>query len=74
MIRAGFEDLQLNRIFSTCDVANLASARVLEKAGLARTATFDRHKFALGKWWTSYLYELDRAQWVDDGPLVTSRH
>lgn len=33
MVRAGFEQLQLKRIVSTCDVANAASARVLEKAG-----------------------------------------
>jgi ribosomal-protein-alanine N-acetyltransferase len=60
MVRAGFEQLGLTRIFSTCDVANGASARVLEKTGLARAATLDRHKYALGKWWTSYLYELRR--------------
>ena len=58
MIRAGFEQLQLKRIVSTCDVANAASARVLEKAGLVRLAKLDRHKYALGKWWTSWLYEI----------------
>jgi RimJ/RimL family protein N-acetyltransferase len=60
MVRAGFEQLGLTRIFSTCDVANAASARVLEKAGLARIATLDRHKYALGTWWTSHLYEIRR--------------
>ena len=60
MVRAGFEELDLTRIFSTCDVANAASARVLEKAGLQRVATLDRHKYALGKWWTSFLYEVRR--------------
>jgi ribosomal-protein-alanine N-acetyltransferase len=58
MVRAGFEHLHLSRIFSTCDVANAASARVLEKAGLTRVATLDRHQFALGKWWASHLYEV----------------
>jgi [ribosomal protein S5]-alanine N-acetyltransferase len=60
MVRAGFDDLKLERIFATCDVENLASARVLEKAGLTRTARLDRHKHALGEWWTSYLYERRR--------------
>jgi len=60
MVRAGFEQLQLKRIVSTCDVGNAASARVLEKAGLTRTATLERHKYALGKWWTSHLYEIQR--------------
>ena len=48
MVRAGFEQLGLTRIFSTCDVANAASGRVLEKAGLARIATLDRHKYRSG--------------------------
>jgi ribosomal-protein-alanine N-acetyltransferase len=60
MVRAGFEQLGLSRIFSTCDVANAASARVLEKVGLQRVATLDRHQYALGKWWTSHLYEIRR--------------
>jgi RimJ/RimL family protein N-acetyltransferase len=58
MLRAGFDQLGLARIFSTCDIANAASARVLEKAGLTRVATLERHKYALGRWWTSYLYEI----------------
>jgi RimJ/RimL family protein N-acetyltransferase len=58
MVRAGFEELGLTRIFATCDVANGASARVLEKAGLARVATLDRHRYARGKWWTSFRYEI----------------
>ena len=61
MIRAGFEDLGLRRIFSTCDIANAASARVLEQAGLTRVATLERHKYALDKWWNSFLYEIVRA-------------
>jgi ribosomal-protein-alanine N-acetyltransferase len=58
MVRAGFDRLGLTRVFATCDVANPASARVLEKAGLTRVATLERHTFALGRWWTSDLYEV----------------
>ena len=32
----------------------LASQR---EAGLTRVATLERHKHAVGRWWTSYLYE-----------------
>ena len=63
LVRAAFEELGLRRIFSTCDVANGASARVLEKAGLQREATLERHKFARGHWWTSFLYTVRREQW-----------
>jgi RimJ/RimL family protein N-acetyltransferase len=60
LVHAGFEQLGLTRIFATCDVANHASARVLEKAGLQREATLEQHKYARGKWWTSFLYAIRR--------------
>src|SRR3954468_18833586 len=58
MVRAGFEQIGLTRIHSPCDVDHAASARVLEKAGLTRAAMLERHHYALGKWWTSYLYDV----------------
>ena len=66
LVRAGFEQLGLNRIFSTCDVANGASARVLEKAGLQREATLEQHKYARGRWWTSFLYSVRRENWFPE--------
>jgi [ribosomal protein S5]-alanine N-acetyltransferase len=62
MVRAGFEQLGVSRVFATCDVANGASARVLEKAGLQREAILERHKYARGQWWTSFLYAVRREQ------------
>jgi RimJ/RimL family protein N-acetyltransferase len=66
LVRAGFEQLGLTRIFATCDVANYASARVLEKAGLHREATLEQHKYAKGQWWTSFLYEIRREEWAPE--------
>jgi RimJ/RimL family protein N-acetyltransferase len=63
LVRLGFEQLCLTRIFSTCDMANGASARVLEKAGLQREATLEQHKYARGQWWTSFLYAVRREHW-----------
>ena len=34
LLSFGFSQLRLHRIFATCDPANLASARVLEKSGM----------------------------------------
>ena len=65
LVRAGFDQLGVARIFATCDVANRASARVLEKAGLRREATLNRHKHAKDRWWTSFLYAVRRAEWID---------
>ena len=70
MVRVGFEQLGLSRIVATCDVANAPSARVLEKAGLRRTATLDRHKYALGTWWTSFLYEVRRESVLASSPVT----
>jgi [ribosomal protein S5]-alanine N-acetyltransferase len=64
LVRAGFEELGVDRVFATCDVDNHASARVLEHAGLTREARLDRHKFARGRWWTSFLYSLRRDDWL----------
>jgi ribosomal-protein-alanine N-acetyltransferase len=62
MVHAGFVDLGLERIYATCDVANGASARVLEKAGLRKEAMLEDHKHANGRWWTSFLYGISREQ------------
>ena len=63
LVCVGFEQLGLTRIFSTCDVENHASARVLEKAGLRRESTLEKHKYARGQWWTSFLYTVRREHW-----------
>jgi [ribosomal protein S5]-alanine N-acetyltransferase len=63
MVEVGFAQLDLHRIYATCDVANTASARVLEKAGLRHRAVLHRHKEAKGRWWDMHLYELRREEW-----------
>ena len=45
VVRHGFEDLELNRIFAYCLSRNHASARVLEKAGLIYEGTFRQRAF-----------------------------
>jgi RimJ/RimL family protein N-acetyltransferase len=60
LVAAGFARLGLRRIVATCDPANAASARVLEKAGLRRAAFVPRHEWAKGRWWDALRYELQR--------------
>lgn len=60
LVVAGFLQLGLQRIVATCDPRNLASARVLEKAGLQRAGLLAQHQWAKGRWWDSLLYEIDR--------------
>lgn len=72
LVAAAFEALGVDRVFATCDVDNYASARVLERAGLRREARLDQHKFARDRWWTSFLYALQRDEWL--ASRVVYRH
>jgi ribosomal-protein-alanine N-acetyltransferase len=65
LVTAGFTHLGLRRIVATCDPENVASAHVLEKAGLRRVAYLPRHQQAKGRWWDALLYELTATAWRD---------
>ena len=67
LLHAGFAQLELARIYATCDIANTASAHVLEKAGLRRRTTLYQYQFAKGRWWDVHYYAIERAEW-DAGP------
>ncbi len=58
LIRLGFEKLDMHRIWATCDVANAASARVLEKIGMQREGTLRENVWQRGAWRSSYLYAI----------------
>ncbi len=58
LVAFGFGQLGLHRIFATCDTRNLASARVLEKAGMRREGHLREHKRIRGEWRDSYLYAI----------------
>lgn len=63
LVTAGFRDLGLRRISSTVDVRNLASLRVLEKAGLRWEATYRRLRKLRGEWRDCHLFAIGRAEW-----------
>ena len=50
LLRFGFEELGLHRIFAWCDRENVASSRVLEKAGMKQEGHF-RESVLLGDEW-----------------------
>lgn len=56
LLEVGFDKLGLRRITATCDPDNLASARVLEKAGFQFEGKIDRHMFVRGSWRDSLLF------------------
>lgn len=52
----GFDELQLERIWATADLRNIASWRVMEKAGMQREGIMRHHRLIRGKWRDSVLY------------------
>ena len=64
LLRAGFEQLGLQRIFAICDMRHLASVHVLEKAGLRRETTLYGYKEAKGRAWDMYRYALTYHEWL----------
>jgi RimJ/RimL family protein N-acetyltransferase len=59
-----FGELQLHRIRATCDVENVASAKLLERVGMRREAHFIENIWFKGKWGSEYAYGLLRREWI----------
>ena len=58
LLRFGFETLRLHRIHAIVEPENIASARVLEKAGMRREGHLRDHRYAKGDWRDSLLYAI----------------
>jgi RimJ/RimL family protein N-acetyltransferase len=69
LVDFGFRRLQLHRIFATCDVRNVASARVLEKVGMRQEALFKQDRLQKGVWRDTYLYAILDEEWSAVGRL-----
>ncbi len=58
MIRFGFETMNLNRIEARCIAENVASARVMEKAGMAYEGTLRQREYIKGAYRNIKLYAI----------------
>ena len=58
LLEFGFKDLQLHRIEAGCAVENVASARVLEKAGMTREGMKRKILPIRGEWKDNYFYAI----------------
>jgi ribosomal-protein-alanine N-acetyltransferase len=63
LIAFGFNQLDLHRIYATCDTRNVASTRVLEKTGMRREGILREHKLQRGEWRSSYVYAVIIHEW-----------
>jgi RimJ/RimL family protein N-acetyltransferase len=63
LVAYGFDHLGLERMWSTCDAENTASANILEKTGMKREeASEEKNKTGTGTH-TAYRYGVARANW-----------
>ncbi len=58
LLRFGFDHLNAHRIFALCDPENVASAHVLEKAGMQQEGHLRERKFRKGKWHDELMYAI----------------
>ena len=72
LLRIGFSELNLHRIYATCLPENPASSRVLEKIGMRKEGYQAKNLKIHGAWHDSYLYAILRAEW-EAGAGSTSR-
>ena len=66
-----FLSKEIARIQAIVDVKNLASQRVLEKAGFQREGTVRDGYFNRGEWRSEYLYGILRREWKE--PKILTR-
>jgi RimJ/RimL family protein N-acetyltransferase len=67
LLAFGFETLGLHRIWAIVEPDNLASAHVLEKAGMRREGHLRDHRHAKGRWRDSLLYASLAPEWTGPG-------
>ena len=63
LIRHGFEDLEFERIYARADERNIASWRIMEKAGMRREALLRHDMMIRGEFVNHYLYAILRQDW-----------
>lgn len=63
VIDFGFTELNLHRIYATCDAENIGSASVLGGSGMRQEAHFLQDKRIKGKWRDTLLFAILRSEW-----------
>jgi ribosomal-protein-alanine N-acetyltransferase len=63
MLRLGFDDIGLDRIFAQCRAENLASRRVMSKLGMHEEGVLRENVFARSEWWSSAQSSILLGEW-----------
>jgi ribosomal-protein-alanine N-acetyltransferase len=65
IINFGFRTMQLNRIQARCEAANIASARVMEKAGMRFEGVLREHEYSKGRYLDIVICSILRREWEE---------
>lgn len=63
LVQFGFKELNLHRIWASCDALNLGSAGVLRKTGMRQEAHLLQDRKARGHWRDSFQFAILREEW-----------
>jgi ribosomal-protein-alanine N-acetyltransferase len=65
LLRMGFVDLKLRRVWATCDAENDGSAAVLRKCGMLQEGHFRQERCIKGRWRDTLLFAILRDEWEE---------
>ncbi len=63
LVRLGFEELGLERLWASCLADNAGSRRVLEKLAMHVVPGWEEWVWMKGRWWENLRYEVTREEW-----------
>ncbi|MBD2564635.1 GNAT family N-acetyltransferase [Nostoc sp. UIC 10607] len=63
ILKFGFEELGIHRIWSWCVAENVASVKVLEKIGMRREGYLREKELIKGRWYDNFLYAILDHEW-----------
>ncbi len=66
LLRFGFEELQMHRIYATTLSANTGSAKVMAKLGMRLEAHELEKEYVKGRWFDSLTYAMLEREWLGD--------
>lgn len=63
LIEISFKDIKLHRISASCNVNNVQSRRIMEKAGMIKEGEIRKVRFKNGVWNNEYRYGILAEEW-----------
>jgi [ribosomal protein S5]-alanine N-acetyltransferase len=63
IVRFGFSELGVHRVWSWCVADNAGSAHVLEKLGMQREGVLREKEYYKGRWWDTLMYAILVYEW-----------